>query len=619
MTAEDTQNLLVATLSKIAEKKKVEDKKEVMKSKDKKMDSKCDYAEKVAETLDYLHSNFDLTFGSSIQKAIKLASDNPVPNMVHHEASSGPAGRPINETRDSMAVGEEPSSNSKGLGTVAGVPNIVAGTLDKRPGGAPVDPSNPPLMNKSAYSKVLAKLAQNKTAGIEVPNQVRLMDATESGKGQSGYDSGSSHGNGNRSLVNTSNERAMSYTKADAKKSYIKEQVGQVFDEVHPEKDNALDRAFSHGVETAKMAGMSNAARGALGGAGVGLAVVGAQHLMNKHPNGLIPEMLNKSASVTGNMGAGGLIGGGLREGVSSLGGKALGGLAGLATKGTELASDVGQGVRGVADYVKQNPKRVGQVGLMTAGLMGAGAGAQHLGDTIANSAMGEDPSTGRIIGAGVGGAALPLGLLAKGHPGLAAASILPGAYGGAALGDYMQKKMAPTHQKEAMGIESFNHESSLADTIDSMKDRTKVKQAGLADAKKLEAMAKKEVKEEKAEEKLVPGIHEKIEKEASLVTKGAMLLRKLAEAVPTNMPPQAAAELPAQGGVPPEDAQEMGGQEDQIEKLKKLLLLMQMAKKQEEQQVMQGQSAMPDVASPGGASANEMAAATSGPAQGIM
>ena len=169
------------------------------------------------------------------------------------------------------------------------------------------------------------------------------------------------------------------------------------------------------------------------------------------------------------------------------------------------------------------------------------------------------------------------------------------------------------------MGIESFNHESSLADTIDSMKDRTKVKQAGLADAKKLEAMAKKEVKEQKAEEKLVPGIHEKIEKEASLVTKGAMLLRKLAEAVPTNMPPQAAAELPAQGGVPPEDAQEMGGQEDQIEKLKKLLLLMQMAKKQEEQQVMQGQSAMPDVASPGGAAANEMAAATSGPAQGIM
>jgi len=483
MTAEDTQNLLVATLSKIAEKKKVEDKKEVMKSKDKKMNDKCDYAEKVAETLDYLHNTFDLTFGSNIQKAIKLASDNPVPNMVHHEASSGPAGRPINETRDSMAVGEEPSSNSKGLGTTAGVPNMVAGTLDKRPGGSPVDPSNPPLMNKSAYSKVLAKLAQNKVAGSEVPNQVRLMDATESGKGQSGYDSGSSHGNGNRSLVNTSNERAMSYTKADAKKSYIKEQVGQVFDEVHPEKDKALDRVFSHGVETAKM------------------------------------------ASVTGNMGAGGLIGGGLREGVST-----------LATKGKALVKD----------------PRVAVPGLALLGAGGVAAGAKAM-------------------------------------------------------------------SKEAMGIESFNHESSLADTIDSMKDRTKIKQAGIADAKKLEAMAKKEVKEEKAEEKLVPGIHEKIEKEASLVTKGAMLLRKLAEAVPTNMPPQAAAELPAQGGVPPEDAQEMGGQEDQIEKLKKLLLLMQMAKKQEEQQVMQGQSAMPDVASPGGAAANEMAAATSGPAQGIM
>ena len=558
MTAEDTQNLLVATLSKIAEKKKVEDKKEVMKSKDKKMDSKCDYAEKVAETLDYLHSNFDLTFGSSIQKAIKLASDNPVPNMVHHEASSGPAGRPINETRDSMAVGEEPSSNSKGLGTVAGVPNIVAGTLDKRPGGAPVDPSNPPLMNKSAYSKVLAKLAQNKTAGIEVPNQVRLMDATESGKGQSGYDSGSSHGNGNRSLVNTSNERAMSYTKADAKKSYIKEQVGQVFDEVHPEKDKTLDRAFSHGVETAKM------------------------------------------ASVTGNMGAGGLIGGGLREGVSSLGGKALGGLAGLATKGKGL--------------IEEYPNAAGIAGMGAAALAGR---------TASNALDLDQHGVGETIGGNVGAlAGLPMMLKGKMIPGVAASlgGGLAGAYAGKHIYNNRERALAEQAMaKQAMGIESFNHESSLADTIDSMKDRTKIKQAGIADAKKLEAMAKKEVKEEKAEEKLVPGIHEKIEKEASLVTKGAMLLRKLAEAVPTNMPPQAAAELPAQGGVPPEDAQEMGGQEDQIEKLKKLLLLMQMAKKQEEQQVMQGQSAMPDVASPGGAAANEMAAATSGPAQGIM
>lgn len=557
MTAEDTQNLLVSTLSKIAEKKKVEDKKEVMKSKDKKMDSKCDYAEKVAETLDYLHANFDLTFGSSIQKAIKLASDS-VPNMVHIEASSGPSGRPINETRDSMAVGEEPSSNSKGLGTVGGVPNVVAGTLEKRPGGAPVDPSNPPLMNKTAYSKVLAKLAQNKTAGAEVPNQVRLMDATESGKGQSGYDSGSSHGNGNRSLVNTSNERAMSYTKADAKKSYIKEQMGQVFDEVHPEKDTALDRAFSHGVETAKMAG------------------------------------------VTGNMGAGGLIGGGLREGVSSLGGKALGGLAGLATKGKGL--------------IEEYPNAAGL----------AGVGATALGARAASNALDLDQhGVGETIGGNVGAlAGLPMMLKGKMIPGVAASlgGGLAGAFAGKHIYNERERALAEKNMaKQAMGIESFNHESSLADTIDSMKDRTKVKHAGIEDAKKLEAMAKKEVKEEKAEEKLMPGIHKKIEKEASLVSKGAMLLRKLAEAVPTNMPPQAAAELPAQGGVPPEDAQEMGGQEDQIEKLKKLLLLMQMAKKQEEQQMMQGQSAMPDVASPGGASANEMAAATSGPAQGVM
>jgi hypothetical protein len=403
-------------------------------------------------------------------------------------------------------------------------------------------------MNKSAYSKVLAKLAQNKVAGSEVPNQVRLMDATESGKGQSGYDSGSSHGNGNRSLVNTSNERAMSYTKADAKKSYNKEQMSQVFDEVHPEKDNALDRAFAHGVDTAKMAG------------------------------------------VTGNMGASGLIGGGLREGVSSLGGKALGGLAGLATKGKGL--------------IEEYPNAAGI----------AGVGAAALGGRAASNALDLDQNgVGETIGGNIRGKMLP-----------GVAATIGGGLAGATAGKhiYNNRERALAEQamaKQAMGIESFNHESSLADTIDSMKDRTKVKHAGVEDAKKLKAMAEKEIKEEKAEEKLVPSIHKKIEKEASLVSKGAILLRKLAEAVPTNIPPQAAVEQPAQGGVPPEDAQEMGGQEDQIEKLKKLLLLMQMAKKQEEQQMMQGQSAMPDVASPGGAAANEMAAATSGPAQGIM
>lgn len=80
-------------------------------------------------------------------------------------------------------------------------------------------------------------------------------------------------------------------------------------------------------------------------------------------------QTLSKEASVTGNMGAGGLIGGGLREGVSSLGGKALGGLAGLATKGTELA---------------RNPRALA---LLAAGGALAGAGA-YAGHSLSNKLM---------------------------------------------------------------------------------------------------------------------------------------------------------------------------------------------------------------------------------------
>ena len=526
MNANDTQALLVNTLSKIAERKKMEEKKEVKKDKeDKPMKgmSDCSYAEKMAETLDYLSANFDLAFGSPLQKAVKLAGSNEVPNILPNSQSSGPAGKKINETRDSMATGEEPSENKGGAkSTFEGIPNVVMNTADKRPGGASENPSDPPLYNKTAFSKVLSKLAGNKTAGdLEIPNTLKIMKDTDSGKGQSGYDSGSSHGNGNRSLVDSTNERAMDYTKADAKKQYNKEQMSQVMDEVHPDKDKALDRAFSHGVETAKLAG------------------------------------------VTGNMGLGGLAAGGLREGASALGNAVKSAPGKIMNAGKAVGGAIGD----AANYVKENPKNVALAGAGLAGLTGASYGAGRAGEALADSAMGEDPSTGRLLG-GLAGAAPSIGLLAKGHPLLSMAALPAGVYGGAALGNAVQNKLSP-QEKQASSCTCEGK-----GTCDHCKKTMK---------------------------------------------KAASILRKLAEDMPTNMPAGATPDASNQMTPPPEMAGQMGGQEDQIEKLKKLLMLMQMAKKQEQTQMMQGQGASPDMASPGAGAASEMATASAGPSQGMM
>ena len=504
MNANDTQALLANTLSKIAERKKMEEKKD--KKKDMKEDkpmkgmSDCSYAEKMAETLDYLGANFDLAFGSPIQKATKLAGSNDVPNILPNSQSSGPAGKKINETRDSMATGEEPAEQKgQAKSTFEGIPNVVMNTADKRPGGASENPSDPPLYNKTAFSKVLAKLAGNKTAGdLEIPNTLKIMKDTESGKGQSGSSNGSA-GNQNRSLIDTSNEKAMDYTKGDAKRQYNKEQISQVFDEVHPEKDKALDRAFEHGVEGAKLAG------------------------------------------VTGNMGLGGLAAGGLREGASAIGNAAKGAIT------SPTAKMIGLG---------------GAAGLAGIGL---NQGMQQVQD-----AAGVDPR-GAVEAAGSLAGSLPgVGLMLKGHPiagaGVGLAGGLAGSIGAGKLKQHMMgEKQASDSTCTCEGKGTCDH-------------------------------CKKTMK------------------------KAASILRKLAEDMGTNMPagqtPDPAA---AQAAMPPEMAGGMGGQEDQIEKLKKLLMLMQMAKKQEQTQMMQGQGASPDMSAPGAGAASEMAAGAAGPSQGMM
>ena len=478
MNANDTQALLVNTLSKIAERKKMEEKKEMKKEKeDKPMKGKsdCSYAEKMAETLDYLSTNFDLAFGSPLQKAVKLAGSNDVPNILPNSQSSGPDGKRINETRDSMATGEEPSENKGGAkGMFEGVPNVVANTADKRPGGASVNPADPPLYNKTAFTKVLAKLAGNKTAGdLDIPNQTRTMKDTDSGKGQSGAEPGA--GSENRHLIDSTNSAAMDYTRGDAKKDYNKSQMKQVFDEVHPEKDKALDRAFEHGVEGAKLAG------------------------------------------ITGNMGLGGLAAGGARQALSS---------AGSAVKGALPA--------------------VGGAAMMAAPLAAAG-GVGYYGYNKGQEAAQEGKPMFE-------------------HPIAAALLGGPAYVAGKAIG---HGSAQDTQMKQA------------SDSVCTCEGK------GTCDH------CKKTMK------------------------KAASILRKLAEEMSTNMPAGATPDATGQMSPPPEMAGQMGGQEDQIEKLKKLLLLMQMAKKQEQTQMM-GQTATPDMNAPGGAAASDMAAASAGPSQGM-
>lgn len=506
----DTQTLLVGTMNKIAQRKQAEIPKKELPVK---TASALERAEKVAETLDYLGANFELAFGSPLQRAIKLAGDLDIPNVLPNAQSTGPDGKKINETRDAMATGEEPTADKgKGKESFEGVPNTVPTTASHRPGGAPVNPDAVPL-NKTALSKVLAKLARDKTAGdLDIPNTLKIMESTESGKGQAGGEPGA--GSENRHLVATSNAEAMNYTKGDAKKNYNKSQMSQVFDEVHPEKDKALDRAFSHGVDTAKLAGVMGNVGNAVRGAGADL----------------------------------------------------LGNAAGLASKAHEMG---GKAVGAVGDALS-SPMAKGMA------LAGGSSGAAGLGTLAGNSIAGLDennPNVNELAGQGVGsalgggfGGMSGVAMAMRGNPKVGIPLAALGALGGSYLGNQAGGAIGrATGEKQAAACEC--------------------KGKGC---------------------------------EKCRMKKAAAILRKLAEGeVPTNMPPGAPDPM-AQAAIPPEQVQGMGGQEDQIEKLKKLLLLMQMAKKQEETQMMQGQGATPDMGSPGAGSAADMTASAAGP-QGAM
>jgi hypothetical protein len=580
----DVQKVVAGILEKVAAKKeeekkveKKEDKKDIVKGM-----SSCKYAYSIADALDEIADNFEYNFGSELDKAQKLAFESP--NTLPRSAATGVNFKDKNEHQDAMAVGEDPAMGARG--NENGItPNHLKTTLSHPPGGKEKnDPANPPLYNKTAdtYQKILKKLAGDKTA-YESPNTLRTMTATDSGAGQQGYDGGKSDGNNLRNLIQTSNEKAMDYTKADAKKDYIKEQMSQVFDEVHPEKDTAVDRFIDRGADTSKLAGLKDIASKAKDVASRGVELAkGGKHIgtsegarragntsagfLNKAPRG---EAVKSTAVRAGLAGAAGAAGYGAHKamskkadeetvskmeklvkeekkdekveeklhpgihkevakaehkkeaGIQDIAGHALGGLAGAATKAHELG-------KGAVNYLKQNPE-VGMLASIPTSLAGLGAGLHSSGADFSQKLSPEEASGTFIHSVAPGLATVPgLGLISAGHPiaGMGAAALGAG-FGGHILGKKHQEIL--DNRKEAQVI------SKLASILSSYK--TAGSEGALGDG--------------------------------SAVAPGGM---DVGQAVPQ------------EAGAP------TAGTPEQIEKLKKILLMMQLKKQQEEAAMAQAQ-----------------------------
>lgn len=497
----DVQKVVAGILEKVAAKKeeekkveKKEEKKDIVKGM-----SSCKYAYSIADALDEISDNFEYNFGSELDKAQKLAFESP--NTLPRSTATGVNFKDKNEHRDAMAVGEDPAMGDRG--NENGItPNHLKTTLSHPPGGKEKnDPANPPLYNKTAdtYQKILKKLAGDKTA-YESPNALRTMTVTDSGAGQQGYDSGKSDGNNLRNLIQTSNEKAMDYTKADAKKDYIKEQMSQVFDEVHPEKDTAVDRFIDRGADTSKLAGIKDIASKAKDVASRGVELAkGGKHIgtsegarragntsagfLNKAPRG---EAVKSTAVRAGLAGAAGATGYGAHKamskkadeetvskmeklvkeekkdekveeklhpgihkevakeenrkeaGIQDIAGHALGGLAGAATKAHELG-------KGALQHVKGLGVPVGST-LLGAGAGGAGAALGGL----ASGELGQEGSTLPISMGGALGSIPGAALIGSGHPLMGVPLAALGAAGGAYLGGKGSAHLAGREQEHS-------------------------------------------------------------------------------------------------------------------------------------------------------------------------
>jgi hypothetical protein len=219
------------------------------------------YVEKVASAIEFIVDNFDdLLPKGPLARAMDKVANMPGEGAGALEVTKASKKPADYAKKDRMAVTEDPSTAKKHKGPQG----TVATNESNRPGG--------PLLKKELYvnkpsgtskeatlQAVLSKLAGEDvlkakiSAGSAKSTELKTMDASESAGTPPGHDQ-SGYGNENEKLI-TSNQRAMDYTKRDAKKQYIKSQLGQAYDEANPEKDTTLDRAWTRGRDTAKMAG----------------------------------------------------------------------------------------------------------------------------------------------------------------------------------------------------------------------------------------------------------------------------------------------------------------------------------------------------------------------------
>lgn len=223
------------------------------------------HVEKVASAVEYIVDNFDdLLPKGPLARALDKVANMPGEGAGSLEVTQASKRRADYAKKDKMAVTEDPVTPKEKKGPQG----ETAHTLHKKPGG-PLLKKEPFINEPSGTSKeaawevVLSKLAGEDvlkakiSAGSADSTKLKTWEAPDSPGTPKGHDQ-SGYGNENEKYI-MSNDAARNYTKRDAKKEYIKSQLGQVFDEANPEKDTTLDRAWTRGRDTAKMAGMEEA------------------------------------------------------------------------------------------------------------------------------------------------------------------------------------------------------------------------------------------------------------------------------------------------------------------------------------------------------------------------
>lgn len=217
------------------------------------------YVEKVASAIEYVVDNFnDLMPKGPLGRALDKIANDPGEGAGSLTITKSSKPRADYAKKDKMAVTEDASTPK----TQRGEQGKTKDTLDKKPGGGLL--KTEPFVNKPTVSKeaahlaVLAKLAGEDVlkakikAGNASSTSMKTYEANQSAGTPPGHDQ-SGYGNENEHYI-MDNDSARSYTKRDAKLEYNKREVGRAFNEVNPGKDTALDRAWSNGRNTAKLA-----------------------------------------------------------------------------------------------------------------------------------------------------------------------------------------------------------------------------------------------------------------------------------------------------------------------------------------------------------------------------